>query len=572
MQLVNYPPLPKVPGDKYLERSLALLRKVKQDAPDVRKLRRWVRSEGFYDKPTFLELLAFLGIREGDSGFQVGGIGARLLAEMDPEAQQDMLFEHVAEQNEILAKYVFDALTERLYSTSELYRMLTSYVYPGKYIDLPQFQNWLNWVSTTGRCRVLGIRWATGVRYEASAPYIAGIDVDDILDEEAEEALLAEQGGAEPVVEAAASEPAPSPTPAAAEPETAAEEEIDLPDATPSVGWEPPEDDDSLFEEEPALHTIAGMGVVPDMLPTPAAPAASAPQLVYAPTLIEARLLDPAPQLAALAAGAPLERVRAAMQGADAPDPEALLAELSPAQEQVARNVAELLAWWGEVSDRPLVRADQHGLMPFGEGGWEDGTRGKFLFRLACLAVNVCRRTDGDVAFGALDQAGFFSAIYDRPGAVEQVVDELFEQGLGGRVDLFENLHLYVLLARSLRGSEAFCAALADLGTEEALSNLWQRLAAYQMDTECLWVARELSMFGLLRQEELRTLRVVPTPEARQAGFRLGLLPSARAASLPALVAQSRTLTTLIAPELEGPLVALWRAYGDRPPRRFWTR
>ncbi len=574
MQQVTYPTLPKVPAEKYLDRSLALLRKIKHEGLDTRKLRRWVRSEGFYDKPTFGDLLEFLDVRTVGTGFEVAGVGERLLSAVGLDEQQDVLFEHLAQRNEILTKYVFDALTERLYSTSELYRMLTSYVYPGKFIDLPQFQTWLNWIAATGRCRVLGIRWAQGSRYEDSAGYIAGIDVDDILDEEAEAALLG--GGDAAAAPAASQSPAASASAAADPAQVEAsgepdEEPSDAADASPSVGWEPPGDDE-LFEEEPALRTIAGMGIAPEMVPQ--APTASAPvtHLGFAPAVFEARLLDPAPQLAALAAGVPLSRVREALHGDDPASATAIFDALSPAPEQVAQNVSELLRWWSDVSDRPAVRADQHGLMPFAEGGWADGTRGRFLFRLACLAVNICRREDGDTAFGVLDQAGFFGNLYDKPGSVEQLVDELFEQGLGARADLFENLHIYVLLARSLRGTEEFCAALADLGTEEVLSNLWQRLAAYQLDAECLWIARELSMFGLLRQDELRALRVVPTQSARDAAFRLGLLPTARASSLPALIAQSRALTTLLSPELEGPLVALWRAYGDRPPRRFWTR
>jgi AcrR family transcriptional regulator len=265
-----------------------------------------------------------------------------------------------------------------------------------------------------------------------------------------------------------------------------------------------------------------------------------------------------------------LERVRAALQGQDLGG--AVLEELTPEPERIAANVEALLAWWGGVSDRPALRADQHGLMPFDENGWVEGSRGRFLFRLACLGVNLCRSPEGDVAFGVLDQAGFFGSLYDNPGSAEQLVDELFEQGLGRRVEMFESLHLYLLLARGLRGTEAFCEGLADMDTGEALAHLWQRLGAYQMDVECLWVARELSMFGLLRQEELRSLRVVPTAEARLAAFRIGMLPTARAASLPALIAQSRALTQLLSPELEAPLVALWRAYGDRPPTRFWSR
>jgi hypothetical protein len=458
---------------------------------------------------------------------------------------------------------VFEALQERLYSTNELYRMLTSYVYPGKEVPLQDFRHWLNWMEGTGRVRVLGIRWAPGLRFQDSATYVNSIDVDEILEEEAEEALA---GGAK------AEEPAPEPAPVAA---AAPAAPAAVAPKAPGTEWEPPEDDD--FAEEPVAPArpagaVAPAGAAPQVVAFSGG-AAQVVQVVQAPEMIEARLLRPAPHLSVLAAGVPLERVREAMSVEPRVVPEVWLEELTPGPEAVAENVRALLEWWRGVEARPQVRADQHGLMPFGAGGWEQGTRAQFLFRLSCLAVELLRGgPQGDLHFATLDGAGFFGALYARPGSVERLMDELFEQGLGSRPELFGRLHLHLMLARSLRGAEAWCEDLAELSGAEVFAGLWQRLAAYQLHEETLWVARELSLFGILRQPELREARVVPTEDVRRAAFHLGLIESSKAGSLPSLLAISRRLTPMLGHELEAPLMALWRTYGAHPPRAFWSR
>jgi hypothetical protein len=560
MQQVHFPVMPNVEGSRYVYTVMAILEKVKNEGADEKDVKRWMRAEGSFDKESYDMLKNFLGIVTQGEAVTLGPFAQKLMATTDFGKRQDLLFDKLAATNEILTKYVFEALQERLYSTNELYRMLTSYVYPGKGIELREFRNWLFWIEGTARIRVLGIRWAPGARFDDSLNYITSIDVDEILEEEAEEALSGKAKAdafappAPPAPAPVAAAPAPAPTPAPA------------PDPD---GWEPPEDDD-LPEDEPAAPAPPR----PAPLTAAAAPAdpnalAALAQALGGGALIEARLLQPAPQLSALAAGVPLERVREALLATPAVKPDAWLDELSASEETQAENLRALLEWWAGVEDRPLRRADHHGLMP---SGWEDGARARFLFRLACLAVSLLRGEHGDVAFATLDGADFFTRLFDQPNSAERLLDELFEQGLGARHELFERLHLYLMLARSLRGAEDWCARLPALPADEALAALWQRLAAFQLHEETLWIARELSLFGILRQDELRALRVVPCADTRRAAFHLGLTESARATTLPALLALSRRLTPLLTHDLEAPLLAFWRAYGAHPPRRFWRR
>ena len=561
MQVVSYPSLGSTESGEYIKTSISILKKIKRDGPQEKALKRWMRGQSIFDKERFGLLKELLDIHVGEDGVvSLGNFGAELLETGSLEGQQDLIFEKIAAANEILIKYVFDALQERLYSTSELYRMLTSYVYPGKEIDLPDFNLWLKWMEATGRVRILGIRWAPGKRFEECASYIKSIDVDEILEDEAEDLLRADGETPEE-----AAEPAPAPVEVEVEVEVARD---------PAVGWEPPEDD-----EVPAAKAAPAPEpqTPPAEAPPPRAEREAPPVLAGSPSHraqgpIEARLLSPAPALSVLAAGAPLEMVRASLEaqprgGQDWGE------GLEPGQEALAENVRHLGQWWAGRAQRQSLRSDQHGIMPHAEDGWGEGTRGRFVFRLACLGVSLLRgQPDGDVAFAVLDGADFYGQLFDNPGSVERLLDELFEQGLGARSGLFGDLHLVLMLARSLRGSEGWCKSLEDMDTDALLAALWQRLAAFQLHEEVLWIAREMSIFGLWRQEGLKALRVVPTDEVRRMAFHLGFVESARASTLPNLIALSRRLTPLMGPQLEGPLLGLWREYGARPPHRFWTR
>ncbi len=381
MQQIEFPGFPKVDGSKYVDTLLLMVRHLKSTTPNEKQFRRWLRGNGWYDKATYGDMMDFIGVSFTAEGPVLKGLSKKLMDMKLLDDVEDTVFDFIAGRNEILAKYVFDAVAERLYSTSELYRMLTSYVYPGKPIDLPMFTTWLYWIQGTKRMRVLGIRWALGKRYDESKKYLATIDVDEILEEEAEEALLDEappEEEEEGAVLAAAPAAAPAPKPQPAAP-TAAEA---------NVGWEPPEDD----TPPSAVAAAAPTSVAPAAPAAVGVDMAALAALLQAnaakpPELIEARLLKPADNLPLLAADASLERVKAAMEAS--PRQDGWWESLTLADDALAHNLEKLMSWWSNQNERPSLRADRFGIMPFGEVGWQEGTKAKFLFRLACLSLSV---------------------------------------------------------------------------------------------------------------------------------------------------------------------------------------
>ncbi|MEO1269827.1 MAG: hypothetical protein AAFX99_17200, partial [Myxococcota bacterium] len=259
MQRVYFPSYPKVDGDKYIITTLEIYQKIQREQLTEKQLKRWMRTQGLYEKETFADMLEFIGVESPgrNQELTLTPRARELMEESNAEKRQDILFSRVAQMNEILVKYVFDAIQERLYSTNELFRMLTSYVYPGNPIGMADFTAWLKWIQSTQRIRVLGIRWALGGRFSASQLYVQSIDVDELLEEEAEEELLDEdEETPEPVATAA---PAPAP-----------EAPVE------SDGWEPPEDDVPLGDPEPT----AAAAVEQEPTPVMAAPVAAAPAMM----------------------------------------------------------------------------------------------------------------------------------------------------------------------------------------------------------------------------------------------------------------------------------------------------
>jgi len=175
MQQVKFPGLGKCDTGKYFDAIVQIYQRITQEELNDRSLRRFLRSNSWMEKEGYEDLLEFLDVKVDASENVTLGKWARSWHDKsDAIERRKELFNRLAGMNEILVKYVFDAVQERLYSTSELYRMLTSYVYPGERVDLPEFKNWLAWIQATDRIRVLGIRWAPGKLFDASASSSSG--------------------------------------------------------------------------------------------------------------------------------------------------------------------------------------------------------------------------------------------------------------------------------------------------------------------------------------------------------------------------------------------------------------
>ena len=194
MQVVIFPALLNRKPDEYIDTCIALYQFVQNESPDLKGLKKYLRRHDLFDKEAFESLMKFLGlraVRDKPVAFTKPFV-SNLATMLDPNERQSHLFEYIANHNEILVKYVMDGLAERLYSTNELYRFVTSYVYPGTYITLLNFKAWMNWIEASKHIKMIGIRWGLSDAGEVAMDYIKTIDVDEILEEEAEAAEAGE--------------------------------------------------------------------------------------------------------------------------------------------------------------------------------------------------------------------------------------------------------------------------------------------------------------------------------------------------------------------------------------------
>ena len=154
---------------------------------EFRTFRQWLRDNELWNREESENLLQFLGC-EAKPNVTLSDLGRRFLASPTPESQQALLYEWLCGWNPILHKFVFDALdTEgngHMHSEHELYRVITSYAYPGEYVTLPEFQQWIAWMSATGFIRYVGIRWGLSEKGLEAMQKVRLIDVEDLLEDE----------------------------------------------------------------------------------------------------------------------------------------------------------------------------------------------------------------------------------------------------------------------------------------------------------------------------------------------------------------------------------------------------
>lgn len=209
-QTTRFPAIPNTEPPAYQEVITGILGEIRRETPSPKALRAFLRMGNLFDKATHLDLLDYLDVRVEQSATSLGPFAEAVFEAPDEPAFRRLMADRLLTANPLLAKYCLEALdTEqggRLHSTNELYRMLTSYVYPGDEPDLPAFKAWIQWAVASGLLRLVGIRWALGVVGTESIPRLRAIDVEEFLEEE-------QAGTDEPA------EPLPDPEPKAKTPE-----------------------------------------------------------------------------------------------------------------------------------------------------------------------------------------------------------------------------------------------------------------------------------------------------------------------------------------------------------------
>jgi hypothetical protein len=520
MQQVEFPSIPNTKPDQYQSVTQGLLGYIKREKPDDRELRKYMRARSIFDKLDVDRLFDLIGIKapKGKTAKLTKG-GAKLAAIDDNLQWQKAIFDLLASRNEILVKYVFDALAERLYSVNEIYRVITSYVYPGEAIRLPDFKNWMSWIEATEMIKYIGIRWGLSKQAKEIEVYLRTIDVEELLEDELE-------GGEEEEVAEAADEEAEKAPLAAAEGDS--EDEALPPDL-------PPEPD------------------IPDVPDTPAD--SGAPAEATGPAQTGAKPLVTYRSVLTLRSVAEIQEIQRVLEL----DPAgAELAQQSSAIDdaELAQNLDGIQRLWETATDQSMLGFESFGIVPkdFRKRTKNRPVKGFFLYR-ALLAASCAYRPTAATGTGTgptptsidrfktLDESGALTRHFIEGQPLDEVVAALVASAHGARLDIL-SLVPYMALARQALIDETEVGKLAKEKFAEAFwESAYERLHAGVFSLELIWVAREMFRHQLWKLAELEGYGVVPTPEVMDIAFRIGLLPSPYLGNFASVLYASRTLT-----------------------------
>ncbi|MBM4386798.1 MAG: hypothetical protein FJ088_03605, partial [Deltaproteobacteria bacterium] len=191
-----FPRLANIPDVQYLSILARIFYQISNRKMTRKEFREWAAENSLFDRENFDLLTAFLDIKYEDP-VSFGDFGTRMSDCRNDEERQKVVFERLFSLNPALMKYVLEALDTdhggRLHSTNELFRILTSYVYPGKQPTLPHFQNWIKWIQASGYIKYIGVRWGLTEAGKSVLGRMKAVDVEELSEEQAEDA---EAGGA----------------------------------------------------------------------------------------------------------------------------------------------------------------------------------------------------------------------------------------------------------------------------------------------------------------------------------------------------------------------------------------
>lgn len=506
--------------------------------------REWLRDEDLWDKDLMPELMAMLDIL-GDKKTQVAlGPWARRFFEADgQEAQQSVLYQRLLDENTLLVKYVFEALDMegggRLHSTYELHRMLTSYVYPGETIGLPNFQNWIKWMVLSGRVKLIGIRWGLTEVGKKTVPRLRMIDVDEFLEEEAEalESLAEEADGASDPAPAELTPPVATPTPAVAPPGPAAV-------AAPTQKPKSKSKSKSKLPKTAADEGDGGDEEMPDM-PPEAPPVDDAVFAQYEADLVEAAPAEPEPSTE--------PRARTARRRTTRPQTLVRDAALEAGCLREPLDTSEIIEGLRK-HGRSQGFAGGSLLHAFGlETRLAENEAARHLFLAALLARLHGQQPDGALADSLVDKVGALlpvAVLLDRPEALAEVIvrwgfgqpDVASTRIRGGLLDA-------VIGGRVLKAQADTPTILAEAASSEVLFGmLTQGVLRGAPPLAVFWLIREMVRVGLWKHEAATAIAFVPARACRVMAYRLRIIDSHYASTSARLIEVARSLARILPP------------------------
>lgn len=560
MQEVNYAVMAGCAASELLPKLGLIANFITKEKPDMKALKRFFKEKDFFDKETFEILLRFLNVDfENEKQIKCGDFLSKLLKIVDPEDRKKHLYEHLTAKNEILMKYVMDGIAERLYSTNEMYRYLTSYVYPGTYLTLPNFRYWMSWLEASEHIKLVGIRWGLSeLGKEAMERIIKLIDVDDLLDAEEDDDDDDDDDDYDDDDDIQDDD------------DTDDDDDAQDDDDNDNDDKDNDDNDNDVPQNSSVATASSGHVSEPVQSASKAAPAVTAVTAVQAAAMpvmpvavssvpvstthVEVIVQPVVPK----ADETPLNLVREAFAAADEEEeedddgemgsaPAVRIAQFRLDEGLIEDNLRALRVWWQQRPGGKLLTAADYGFSK--ETFDEDPLYA--LFRLAALALQLFRyggrlnTCKGGQSYAMLDQMGFYSNLIRSTQTVDEILLALFRGGMGNRADDFANLHYLLVIRHALRelGTDGVKEMLASESMADLVSALWQHIGNYQLTYEILWIAREMAAMGVITCDDAQSVGVIPLPKVRETAFRLGFIETPYAADFPHLVSISRRLS-----------------------------
>ncbi|MCO4760161.1 MAG: hypothetical protein KC502_01575 [Myxococcales bacterium] len=519
MQQVEYSVFPNVSDAIFLPTINKILGHIQRTSPTFKEFREWMREDGLWHKELVPQVLSIMDVTLKPKP-KLGKWAKGLLDAEDTEAQQEHIFKLLLDGNTLLVKYVMEALDMegggRLHSTYELHRMLTSYVYPGETIRLPDFQAWIRWIVLSGRVKLIGIRWGLTDAGKEIVPRLRMIDVEEFLEDEAEEdeedeAAEEEEEAAAPALKVAAptkKKAAAAPAKSAPAAEEGPEDLPDLPDLPPEP---PPVDEEAFARYQASLDAMVEE-------PEPVAEA----EPVTVPS-VSRRVMPPRLAIA--------QRAQVA------------------ACDQNPLELADVIAQLREEGRKQGLAGGSLLLASGLEPRLARSEAQRFLFLAGLLARLYAAAPDGRLAQLVIDRVGGLSPIavlLDRPEALTEVV---VRWGLAlptpEHVAARRAIMDAVIGGRALKARKDLATVLAEAPKSVVLITELQRgLLKGAPAMAAFWLVRELVRVEVWTHPAAKEIAFVPSRDNRLMAYRLRLLDSHFAHSTARLIAAAQKLAT----------------------------
>jgi hypothetical protein len=514
---------------------------------DFKAFRNFTRKNGLWDKEKSVVSFSLVDITWDRKAVTMGKMARRLEAEGSDDAARDILYEHMKAQNILLVKYVLEALDVesggRLHSVHELYRMVTSYVYPGDYITLPNFQSWIEWMAATGYIKMVGIRWALSEKGLEAVGELKAMDVEEILEDLEEEGEEDEEASGDSQDDWGVPETAPTtdPVPAAATPVLPAESSSD----TPAPATEEPQASEEEWYDTPPEAKP------PTMEDIEAAEASFMEQFA---DMDESETEEPA-TVASAEGGAPapfnLPISSVPAQGAVAqPVPPSLPLPRSAVVhggEDTADLALKIVGWWNTLGDWPVLTARELGVEV------SDATdTTELVMELAALAITIEGLEPQPQIFAfvqSLREAGYFKSLKRAKsgpqvlGALDAVPTELWMRGLRERLVYMSGVH------KRLADMSSLYEKVEAATNPRDLALIFSALLGEEYAEAPFWMIRELVRLGVVTNPLAVQAAVVPSRRLLKNAAAIGLIPRAEVASFEELMVVSQTVASVFGAE-----------------------